>query len=394
MTNNNNNNNNETPEQTERRLLRSFRQAAKYVPFEFSSDLATYTVQRPYGIPTNPQLFDLVSCQRRGRGNTNSNADRAASYAKRAHVSDKTTLEVAVVVKADNTPALIFGVAGIRYRTNGSSSNHNNNNNNAIGSAKRQIQQIRNTGAVIVPATTKQTTTALQMASKQKGGKKKKSKPKTSGGGFGGSSSSTTSTTTSPKPIRADKNALETQWDTFASVTDLEIKPLGDPDDEDYADFRVVDVFVRCGEGATSTSTGWFRVGKVCTSNDVPVEAALALQKGLILWTAVHMRRELLAKGKAAAQNLQLGYIAPAIIYMGTETDGPVEQDEVDAYLQVVEKAPPAMLLQASAAPQKSFGFRPDWNPPGFTYKRREKAALKDKSKKSSLDEIVESSSE
>jgi len=129
--NNNNNNNNETPEQTERRLLRSFRQAAKYVPFEFSSDLATYTVQRPYGIPTNPQLFDLVSCQRRGRGNTNSNADRAASYAKRAHVSDKTTLEVAVVVKADNTPALIFGVAGIRYRTNGSSSNHNNNNNNA-----------------------------------------------------------------------------------------------------------------------------------------------------------------------------------------------------------------------------------------------------------------------
>ena len=288
----------------------------------------------------------------------------------------------------------------------------------------RQIQQIWNTGAAIgirigigigirirIPTAVSRftTTTALQMASKQKGGKKKKSKPKTTGGGFGagaGSSSSSTTSTGSAKPIRADKNALETQWDTFASVTDLEIKPLGDPDDEDYVHFKVVDVFVRCGEGpattaaasatpATTATTGWFRVGKVCTSSDVPIEAALALQKGLILWTAVHMRRELLAKGKAAtARNLQLGCIAPAIVYMGTETDGPVEQDEVDEYLRIVEKASPETLALASAAPQKSFGFRPDWNPPGFTYKRREKAALKDKNKKSSLDEIVESGSE
>eukprot|EP00536_Pseudo-nitzschia_multiseries_P014590 jgi/Psemu1/215240/e_gw1.732.8.1 len=44
--------------------------------------------------------------------------DPRTLYAKRAHVSDQTTLEVAAVVKADNTPVLIFGGAGIRYRTN------------------------------------------------------------------------------------------------------------------------------------------------------------------------------------------------------------------------------------------------------------------------------------
>jgi len=111
---------NETPEQTERRLLRSFREAANYVPFEFSSDLATYTVRRPYGIPTNPGLFE--HCQPplspQQQQQQQQGLDPGTVYAKRAHVSDQTTLEVAAVVKADQTPVLIFGDAGIRYRTN------------------------------------------------------------------------------------------------------------------------------------------------------------------------------------------------------------------------------------------------------------------------------------
>eukprot|EP00536_Pseudo-nitzschia_multiseries_P006967 jgi/Psemu1/16542/gm1.16542_g len=265
--------------------------------------------------------------------------------------------------------------------------------------------------------------TQLHMASKKKSGKKS-SKKKSSGkgggflggggGGFGGSSSSgandgsatatATAAAATAKPVAADKDSLETQWDTFAAITDLEIRPLGDPDDEDYEDFRVVDVFVRCGgdsdssattaNAAAKTETGWFRIGKVCTSEDTPLAAALSLQKGLILWTAVHMRRELLARGKAAARALELGFVEPASITTGTETDEaldfffppPEEATTATAascQLRVVGKASPEDLAAAAAAPG-SFGFRPDWNPPGFTYKRRESAARKEKKKKSS----------
>jgi len=135
-----------------------------------------------------------------------------------------------------------------------------------------------------------------------------------------------------PHPGRQGFPRNETQWDTFASITDLEIRPLGDPEDDDYdydyEHFQVVDVFVRCGGSDSDsdsdsnsnnsndndndkTETGWFRIGKVCTSEDTPLSASLSLQKGLILWTAVHMRRELLAKGKAGARalELELGFI-------------------------------------------------------------------------------------
>jgi hypothetical protein len=44
---------NEKPEETERRLIRQFREATQYVPYEFSSELASYTVRRPYGIDGN-----------------------------------------------------------------------------------------------------------------------------------------------------------------------------------------------------------------------------------------------------------------------------------------------------------------------------------------------------
>ena len=213
---------------------------------------------------------------------------------------------------------------------------------------------------------------------KKKAGKKTK---KTVGGGFGGATAASSEKTRSVKPVKADKDSLEKQWDSFASITDLEIKPLGSSEDDEYEHFEVSDVFCR------AQGTGWFRVGKACVANDTSMEAALTLQKGLIFWTAVHMRREFLALGKAGATSLELGSIRPAIVYMGTETDGPLDEDEAQ-YLVVHEKAKEEDLQQITS--NKSFGFRPDWNPPGFTYKRRESAARKDKKKTSSLQEALE----
>ncbi len=218
---------------------------------------------------------------------------------------------------------------------------------------------------------------AASLFAKKKAGKKKK---KTVGAGFGGATAASSEKNTI-KTVKADKDSLEKQWDSFASITDLEIKPLGSPEDEDYQHFEVSDVFCR------AQGTGWFRIGKVCVAENVGVDAALTLQKGLIFWTAVHMRREFLALGKAGATSLELGSIRPAIVYMGTETDGPLDEDEAQ-YLVVHEKAKAEDLQQITD--NKSFGFRPDWNPPGFTYKRRESAARKDKKKTSSLQEALE----
>ena len=245
----------------------------------------------------------------------------------------------------------------------------------------------------------------ILFASKKKGGKKKKTKPKQGGGGFGGggkasaeaSSGGGGASSPSVKPVRADKNSLESQWDAFASITDLEIKPLGDPTDEDYEHFEVADVFVRSGGGGENDdkndddkSTGWFRIGKVCVSGtETTLEAAMALQKGLIFWTAVHMRRELMALGKASATSLELGYVVPASLCMGSETDGPWGEDDDEdeeqqqqSALTVFGATPELSELLEKVEDKRSFGFRPDWNPPGFTYKRRESAARKDKAKK------------
>ena len=41
---------NETPDEVERRLIHHFREAVKYVPHEFSSEIANFTVRRPYGM--------------------------------------------------------------------------------------------------------------------------------------------------------------------------------------------------------------------------------------------------------------------------------------------------------------------------------------------------------
>lgn len=106
--------------------------------------------------------------------------------------------------------------------------------------------------------------------------KNKKKKSSAIGGGFGAATMK--SDNSSAPTISADKDTLEKQWDTFASITDSEIALKGNSDDEDYVDFEVTDIFVRCdATQSNSEGTGWFRIGKVCTSDETTIDAALTL---------------------------------------------------------------------------------------------------------------------
>ena len=199
--------------------------------------------------------------------------------------------------------------------------------------------------------------------------KKPKKKKGAGGGGFGAAPTKSKVVST----ISADKVSLEKQWDRFAYITDLEIRPLSEEDEF----FEVVDVFVRCN---VQGDDKWFRIGKACITDHGDINAALTLQKGLIFWTAVHMRRELVAAGgKSGAASLELGYM-PATMNVGSDEDGPLDEDDAE-YISLAKK------VSVRDVSIKSIGFRPDWNPPGFTYKRREKAAMK--KKKTTMEEIV-----
>ena len=219
--------------------------------------------------------------------------------------------------------------------------------------------------------------------------KSKRTTQKKSGGGGFGAAKSSASTSSAITTISADKDILEKQWDHFASITDLEIRPVLDEDDPNYRPFEVADVFVRVGSGTTidannKPATGWYRVGKVVAADDISMEASLSLQRGLIFWTAAHMWPELVAKGgKKGAQLLELGFMG-ATMYMASDSDPPLDGEEADE-LQIVTRAPSDSIIGISP---KDIGFRPDFNPPGFTYKRREKAAMK--KKKSNMEEILE----
>jgi len=216
----------------------------------------------------------------------------------------------------------------------------------------------------------------------------KKVPKKSTGGGFGAAVEKR------PPGITNDKGGLERQWDRFVAITKLEIVPTGDDA------FEVVDVFARNGNAAGAP---WWRVGKVAAAPGTTAAAALTLQRGLILWTAVHMREELMAAGgRDAAAALEVGFDG-ASFYMATAEDGPhgsdarpssVERidgggedgaddgaDEVGFLERFVDGATDSVRVAEKASvkgvPPDAVGFRPDWNPPGFRYKRLESAAMK-----------------
>ena len=209
---------------------------------------------------------------------------------------------------------------------------------------------------------------------------KKAIKSKSGGGGFG---SKPDSNNTPTSTISADKNGLESQWDNFARITNLEVTPPGNPDDDDYEHFIVADVYVRVAPADDKPGTGWYQTGKVVAAgDDADIRQSMTMQRGLIFWTSVHMWPQLAAQGKDSAKNLELGFMPPTL-NMADETDGALDEEEAED-VTISQRAP----VQGVSA--KDVGFRPDFNPPGFTYKRREKAAMKEK--KSALEEISDAS--
>ena len=230
--------------------------------------------------------------------------------------------------------------------------------------------------AFTCPQHSKPIITALYAAKKQK------KKAGGGGGGFGGSKAK--STPPSVTPASADIQSLEKQWDNFASITDLEIFPPGYPEDEDYRHFIVADVFVRIGpeDKDSNPGTGWFRTGKLVAADDIDINIAFALQRGLMLWTAAAMWPQLAAKGQlAAAKLMQVGFMPPSM-NMADESETALDEEESED-VQI-----PQRVAIKDDVSLKNIGFRPDFNPKGFTYKRRERSAMK--AKKSGLDEIMD----
>jgi len=196
---------------------------------------------------------------------------------------------------------------------------------------------------------------------------KKTVKKKVVGGGFGLKKAG-------PPPetrVGADKTCLERQWDRFVAITDLEISP------SQTDDFDVVDVFVRTGGSEGSEGGRWFRVGKV-TGEAGQAQAALKLQRGLIYWTAVQMHPALAVGGMQGAASLELGWTPPSLTG-AAEGDGPVEAaGEGGIAIQLA-----AMEVSVKEVGIPTVGFRPDFSPRVFAYKRRERAgADKEKNKR------------
>ena len=90
---------------------------------------------------------------------------------------------------------------------------------------------------------------------------------------------------------------------------------------------------------------------------------------------------QLAAKGKDAAKRMEIGTMPPTL-NMADETDTVLDDDEAED----VEIS--SLRVSVKDVSIKTVGFRPDFNPPGFTYKRREKAAMK--KKKSAMEEIAD----
>ena len=89
----------------ERQWIAHFREAATCIPYEFDSEIANFCIRRPYGMETDPDIFEQVS------------ETPHTVYSKRAHVSTISTVEVAATVKANGSYFLLRDVASVRYQT-------------------------------------------------------------------------------------------------------------------------------------------------------------------------------------------------------------------------------------------------------------------------------------
>ena len=193
--------------------------------------------------------------------------------------------------------------------------------------------------------------------------KKKPSKGKSGGAkigmGFGASPAGSKSASPSGAGgnISASKSALESQWESYILITMMEMEPLKDTDDAKYRYFELADVFVQ-GE-----DTGWFRVGKICTADHIPITTSLTLHQDIILWTAERMYEKL----KAAKDTLEVGYISPAKNYQAFETDGAIDNEDAAKIKKLILEENGFADGNTKKTKQK-IGFRPDFCPLGFKF--------------------------
>ena len=199
--------------------------------------------------------------------------------------------------------------------------------------------------------------------------KKKKASNVKSGGvksGMGFGASSAGSKSDSPlasgnrggENMSASKSTLESQWESYILITMMEMEPLKDTGDAKYRHFELADIFVQ-GE-----DTGWFRVGKLCAADHIPITTSLTLHQDIILWTAERMYEHL----KAAKGTLEVGYISPSKNYQASETDGPVDSVGAAKIMKVMAEDELADANTCTKKGKQKIGFRPDFCPLGFKF--------------------------
>ena len=84
-----------------------FREATMCVPFEYTTKHATFYIRRPYGLTTVPELFRVLSPHVTDE-----------EYEMKSLVSSSKTIQVAISISADRSMMLLYGSAGVRYKSN------------------------------------------------------------------------------------------------------------------------------------------------------------------------------------------------------------------------------------------------------------------------------------
>jgi hypothetical protein len=87
---------------TERQNHAFFIDAAKTIPYEYETELATYCVRRPYGLENARELFERCSLTENDR------------YGRRAHVSSPSSLEVVATILPDESYLVLSGKSNVR----------------------------------------------------------------------------------------------------------------------------------------------------------------------------------------------------------------------------------------------------------------------------------------
>jgi hypothetical protein len=90
-------------DEDEKEIHESVKEAVKYTPYEYTSDLATFIIRRPYGNAVERELWFRA-------GYVN-----AKRYEKQADVNKASTLEVVAQINADRSTLALHGDSFVRH---------------------------------------------------------------------------------------------------------------------------------------------------------------------------------------------------------------------------------------------------------------------------------------